>query len=136
MLAIDRDDQFDRFADDVPIQRQSPLSLGVMFRKPSAEVLDLMNQLTVVLNVMSAVQLTALHTEVEPDRHVWGLVEGWFCAGYGPFRRLTGGDLEYARISRTLPKLARYLSIFDERVALTDCLEWLQFLKFQQLEGN
>jgi hypothetical protein len=33
-----------------------------------------------------------------------------------------------------LPKLARFLSIFDERVALTDCLDWLQALKFRQLE--
>lgn len=33
-----------------------------------------------------------------------------------------------------MPRLARFLSLFDERVALTDCLEWLQYLRFQQLE--
>ena len=65
---------------------------------------------------------------------VWSGAKGWFCAAYGPFRRLTGGDVEFERLSLKLPKLARFLSIFDERVALTDCLEWLQTLKFQQLE--
>ncbi len=68
------------------------------------------------------------------DSPVWGSGRGWFCAAYGPFRRLTGGDVEFERLSRRLPKLARLLSIFDERVALTDCLEWLQDLKFKQLE--
>lgn len=70
----------------------------------------------------------------DPDRHIWGNGAGWFCAAYGPFRRLTGGDAEFERLSRKLPRLARFLSIFDERVALTDCLEWLQDLRFQQLE--
>jgi predicted ATP-dependent endonuclease of OLD family len=65
---------------------------------------------------------------------IWDDGRGWFCAAYGPFRRLTGGDVEFERLSRRLPRLARFLSIFDERVALTDCLEWLQDLKFKQLE--
>ncbi len=61
---------------------------------------------------------------------------GWFCAAFGPYRRLIGGDPESARISTRLPKLARFLSIFDERYALSDCIEWLQTLKFQQLENE
>lgn len=81
---------------------------------------------------------TVLFRSADPgknnDSPVWGDGRGWFCAAYGPFRRLTGGDVEFERLSRRLPKLARFLSIFDERVALTDCLEWLQDLKFKQLE--
>jgi predicted ATP-dependent endonuclease of OLD family len=73
-------------------------------------------------------------SSVRPDHHVWSGEKGWFCAAYGPFRRLTGGDVEFEFLSMTLPKLARFLSIFDERVALTDCLDWLQTLRFQQLE--
>jgi energy-coupling factor transporter ATP-binding protein EcfA2 len=137
-LAVDHDDQFDQFRSKGAISSQSPLRFGV--------------KLTSVWNKSFAQHTTDLagfskethadernfaHVDfVPPPAHVWGLAEGWFCAGYGPFRRLTGGDPEYARISRTLPKLARYLSIFDERVALTDCLEWLQTLKFQQLEAE
>jgi energy-coupling factor transporter ATP-binding protein EcfA2 len=67
---------------------------------------------------------------------VWQNAKGWFCAGFGPYRRLTGGDAELTRILARLPKLARYLSIFDESYALSDCIEWLQNLKFQQLESE
>jgi predicted ATP-dependent endonuclease of OLD family len=132
-LAIDRDDQFDQFSDKKPIPRQSPLRVGF---KLTARLKLGINENAFILNLTRAVELTATESEVEPNRHVWGPADGWFCAGYGPFRRLTGGDPEYARISLKLPKLARYLSIFDERVALTDCLEWLQTLKFQQLEAD
>jgi hypothetical protein len=59
---------------------------------------------------------------------------GWFGASYGPFRRFTGGDPEFRYLSSKLPKVARFLSIFDERVALTECLEWLRSLKFKSFE--
>ena len=70
-----------------------------------------------------------------PDRkEIWEAKSGWFCAAFGPYRRLTGGDSDSTRISKELPRLARFLSIFDERYALSDCIEWLQKLRFQQLE--
>jgi hypothetical protein len=121
-LGIDWDPAFDRFARSGPIPRQAPMRLGVTFSRRKRPI--------------NPVELKAARYTVEPKRHVWGNAKGWFCAGYGPFRRLTGGDPEYARISLKLPKLARYLSIFDERAALTDCLEWLQLLRFQQLEAD
>jgi predicted ATPase len=61
---------------------------------------------------------------------------GGFSAAYGPFRRFSGGDKEYAGLVRSYPRLARHLSIFDERVALTECLEWLRQLRFEQLESS
>lgn len=135
-LAIDRDDQFDQVAGKEPIPRQSPLRFAVgLTRWMQKKIFD-PESFDLLVEVMPIVVLNASNTQVGPDRHVWGLAEGWFCAGYGPFRRLTGGDPEFTRISRTLPKLARYLSIFDERVALIDYLEWLQFLKFRQLEAD
>jgi hypothetical protein len=69
-----------------------------------------------------------------PVRHAWGSGAGWFCAAYGPFRRFTGGDESFRFLSLKFPKLARYLSIFDERVALSESIEWLQSLKFKSLE--
>ncbi len=80
------------------------------------------------------VALAWQHERAAHGDWIWDPGSGWFCAAYGPFRRLTGGDAEFERLARTLPRLARFLSVFDERVALTDCLEWLQDLKFQQLE--
>ncbi|WP_164007970.1 ATP-binding protein [Pyxidicoccus trucidator] len=59
---------------------------------------------------------------------------GWFSASYGPFRRFTGGDKDYDQLFSSNPELARHLSVFDESVALTEGLKWLQQLKFKALE--
>ncbi len=67
---------------------------------------------------------------------LWNQSRGWFSASYGPFRRFSGGDREYEKLFSKLPRLARHLSVFDERVALTECLEWLRELRFKQLEGE
>jgi hypothetical protein len=71
-----------------------------------------------------------------PDESIWGGAPGWFCASYGPFRRFTGGDEKYEKLFATAPRLARHLSVFDESVALTEGLRWLQQLKFKQLEDD
>ncbi|WP_296269250.1 AAA family ATPase [Pseudomonas sp. UBA6562] len=60
---------------------------------------------------------------------------GWFSAAFGPMRRFSGGNPENVRLFTAFPRLARHLSIFNEDVALTEALEWLQRLRFKQLEG-
>lgn len=70
------------------------------------------------------------------ERHVWGNKSGWFSASYGPFRRFAGGDKEDDRIFLSNPKLASHLSVFDERVALTESLTWLKELQFKKLEAG
>lgn len=71
-----------------------------------------------------------------PTKNVnfWGEGQGWFSAAFGPMRRFTGGNPENVRLFAGFPRLARHLSIFDEGVALTEALEWLQKLRFRQLE--
>ncbi|MFP2910598.1 AAA family ATPase [Pyxidicoccus sp. 3LFB2] len=59
---------------------------------------------------------------------------GWFSASYGPFRRFTGGDKDYEQLLSANPEIARHLSVFDESVALTEGLKWLQQLRFKELE--
>jgi len=54
---------------------------------------------------------------------------GWFCAGFGPFRRFTGGEVE----PEGLQNLGRYLSLFDERYALSSSLQWLGDLHHSSL---
>jgi predicted ATPase len=61
---------------------------------------------------------------------------GWFSAGFGPFRRFTGGNNEYGQLFTSHPKLARHLSLFGEDVALSEALEWLRLLKFKKLESK
>jgi len=72
----------------------------------------------------------------DPDRHIWSGKPGWFSAAYGPFRRFTGGDPEQKKLFYSHPFLARHLTIFGENVALTEALEWLGELRFEELDGN
>ncbi len=51
-----------------------------------------------------------------------------FLAAYGPFRRFTGGDAEWVKSFKTHPRLQSVLTLFDERAALSDALEWLKDL--------
>ncbi len=69
-----------------------------------------------------------------PNHNLWKHWQGWFRAAYGPFRRFSGGEQEIEKIFSTNPRLAALLTIFGENVALTECLKWLQELKFKQLE--
>ncbi len=61
---------------------------------------------------------------------------GWFSAGYGPFRRFTGGSEEIGKIfnNPSYSRLASHLSLFREDVALTEISKWLMKIKFQTLE--
>lgn len=81
-----------------------------------------------------SVSSSTLSTAVA-KRHVWG-DGGWFSVSYGPFRRFTGGDKEWEKLFFSHPRLARHLSIFGEDIALTESVEWLQRLRFKELEKD
>jgi energy-coupling factor transporter ATP-binding protein EcfA2 len=51
-----------------------------------------------------------------------------FLAAYGPFRRFTGGDPDWIKDFKNHPRLQSVLTLFDERAALSDALEWLKDL--------
>lgn len=72
----------------------------------------------------------------DPTRHVWSKKPGWFSASYGPFRRFTGGDAEKKSVFYTHSVLGRHLTVFGENVALTESLEWLSQLRFEELDKN
>ena len=59
-----------------------------------------------------------------------------FSASFGPFRRFSGGDARLGKSFGSKSLLARHLSMFDEGIALTECLEWLRELKFRALERD
>ena len=78
----------------------------------------------------------SLHkTDRQPDV-IWRNPRGWFSASYGPFRRFGRGDLHSEKEFASMPLLSRHLSIFDDRIALTECLEWLRNLQFRRLEND
>ena len=75
-------------------------------------------------------------TQSQAKMSVWGGKVGWFSAGYGPFRRFTGGSPDKDKIfeNETFSRLASHLSLFGEDVALTEAIKWLNYLHIQTLE--
>jgi energy-coupling factor transporter ATP-binding protein EcfA2 len=66
----------------------------------------------------------------------WVSGEGWFYAGYGPFRHLgNGASLRpgKARLSKVAQQVS---SLFDETVPLTDAVDWLIEQHLYNLEGR
>ena len=60
--------------------------------------------------------------------------EGWFVAGYGPFRRLTGHATEALRMMVGPYHVKRLVSLFREDASLVECIEWLKSVYLQRLE--
>lgn len=72
----------------------------------------------------------------DPKKYNWGNYKGWFSVSYGPYRRFGGGNRDWEKVYYAQPKLGAHLSAFGEDVALTEALEWLVKLKYQQLESK
>ncbi|RUP68574.1 hypothetical protein SSPNP10_07500 [Streptomyces sp. NP10] len=62
--------------------------------------------------------------------------QGWFCAGYGPFRRLTGGAGEAQRVMLAPGPAGRMASLFHEDASLAEGVSWLKELWLRSLEGQ
>lgn len=60
--------------------------------------------------------------------------KGWFSVGFGPFRRLTGGNIDQETLFKSFPRVGAHLSLFDETVALTEALDWLKELDYERLQ--
>lgn len=70
-----------------------------------------------------------------PRRGPWAdNPSGWFCAGYGPFRRLTGGSGDAQRLMMSPPPVARFVSLFHEDASLAEGVSWLIALHLRRLE--
>jgi hypothetical protein len=50
---------------------------------------------------------------------------GWFCAAYGPFRRLVGGAGDAQRLMLSPGPVARLVSLFHEDASLAEGVGWL-----------
>jgi energy-coupling factor transporter ATP-binding protein EcfA2 len=59
---------------------------------------------------------------------------GWFISGFGPFRRLTGGDPPRSTTTKYSNHRTCLESLFDERIALTSGLSMLQAIHTRSLE--
>lgn len=72
-----------------------------------------------------------------PSRGLWSdSTSGWFCAGYGPFRRLYGHSPEAQRIMSTSGKVTRFATLFREDATLAESDLWLKDLNHRALSGD
>lgn len=62
--------------------------------------------------------------------------QGWFCAAYGPFRRLTGGAGDAQRMMLAPGPAGRMASLFNEDASLAEGVTWLRELRHRSLEGQ
>jgi hypothetical protein len=61
---------------------------------------------------------------------------GWFCSGYGPFRRLYGASPEAQRLMSGPGRIARFATMFKEDATLGECELWLKELHHKKLESH
>jgi hypothetical protein len=62
---------------------------------------------------------------------------GWFLAGYGPYRRLSGHTVESVRVMAGPGRLARVVSLFREDASLAEGVDWLRNdVYLRRLEGR
>lgn len=80
-------------------------------------------------------QVVGRHGPRSAFSHNWSNARGWFSAGFGPFRRFTGGNKEWDSTYRFAPKAGSHLSLFGEDVALTESLRWLEKLYSQSIDS-
>ncbi|XVU21585.1 AAA family ATPase [Actinoplanes sp. CA-054009] len=59
---------------------------------------------------------------------------GWFCAAYGPFRRLAGGSGDAQRLMLSRGPAARMASLFHEDASLAEGVSWLIDQHLRSLE--
>lgn len=59
-----------------------------------------------------------------------------FNAGFGPFRRFTGGDEGYEKEILQFPRVFRHLSLFTERIAFYESVRWLKYLQHKALSNR
>lgn len=59
---------------------------------------------------------------------------GWFVAGYGPKRRLTGASSDAMRDMRGEGRIGALVTLFREDAALSEAEEWLKKREFQALQ--
>ncbi|KYF81510.1 hypothetical protein BE11_35600 [Sorangium cellulosum] len=92
--------------------------------------------LDLILELAQAGTETKIVEQTEAARALVRRAAGAFSAAYGPFRRFSDGDPAYEKMFVDQPRVARHISLFDSRIALTESLAWLRELRFKQLDNK
>lgn len=74
-------------------------------------------------------KLVALDSGHPKHYELGGLLKsGYFSAAFGPYRRFTGGNIEWESVS-PYPTAEAHISAFGEDVMLGECIKWLKKLR-------
>lgn len=88
-------------------------------------------------SLTSSLTLYKKSAKLGPQHGPWAdNPRGWYLAGYGPFRRLSGHAADAQRIMSGPPRIARLGTLFREDAALLESLAWLRELHLRDLEGQ
>lgn len=69
------------------------------------------------------------------DKDYFGIDYGWLSAGFGSFRRFVGQDASYSiPLYADTKRVLALLSLFDDNFGFQATINWLQELRFKQLE--
>lgn len=72
-----------------------------------------------------------------PENGLWNPnVSGWFCAGYGPMRRLSGSSSEAMRFMSRTDVVGRFVTLFREDATLSESEAWLKMNYARGLEAD
>jgi len=122
-VQYDRDFDFFSSKGNVP---RNPFKCGVRWEQPSKG-----NPTFARFEERTGKQTRVTH----PKRGPWNEnAAGWFSAGYGPMRRLTGSSAEAMHDAVGSGLVPRFISLFREDVALSESEIWLKNLQFKALE--
>jgi predicted ATPase len=121
-LQILRDEKRDFHSDNFPLAKSKTISNEATFIKRGEDISFSTN--------------TNLNEPNNPQFYNWSGGSGWFSAGYGSFRRFTGGSEQMDKLlnNSNLKRLASHLSLFRDDVALSAVTKWLQALDYQNLD--
>lgn len=123
-VEITRDRKYDRFSQGRP--PSGSFKAGLAWTAPPKGTQPALRELT----------YTTARTSIA-RRGPWAdNPEGWFCAAYGPFRRMAGGSGEVQRLMLASGPVARQASLFHEDASLAEGVAWLIEQHLRALEGR
>ncbi|MET9328742.1 AAA family ATPase [Tsukamurella sp. NPDC003166] len=73
----------------------------------------------------------------DPERGPWSSnPQGWFIAGYGPFRRLSPAPTDAQRLMMSPGRPPALASLFREDASLSEAIQWLKEIYLRRLENR
>ncbi|MER5357458.1 ATP-binding protein [Streptomyces sp. NPDC002785] len=126
------DTTFDKFT--APGRTQNKFQMGLTWVAPAEGVGGRRSAQPTLTDIRDA---PGLRSASPAHRGPWAdNPVGWFCAAYGPFRRMAGGSGEVQRLMLASGPVARQASLFHEDASLAEGVAWLIEQHLRALEGR